>query len=214
MRPAREIAGDFYDFFLIDPKRLVIAVGDVCGKGLPASLFAAIAVTVLRTTIREEANLEKAITRANSILCRDNAASLFATLFIGALDLESGRLDYCNCGHNAPMIVSANGVRTLPATGLPLAMMEDHAPVMKQTTLSSAEALVVYSDGITEALNAAGQEFGEDRLAETAQLLDNDATRAAVDRIIEAVDGFAGGCEQSDDITCAVIRRRDPARIG
>ena len=133
IRPAREVGGDFYDFFLLDENRLVLAVGDVCGKGLPASLFAAIAVTVLRTTLRDELNLSQAMARANAILCRDNAASLFATLFICILDLRTGGLEYCNCGHNPPLIVSGRKVSALPATGLPLAMIDDRVAGVAQS---------------------------------------------------------------------------------
>ena len=106
MRPAREVGGDFYDFFMLDANHLAIAIGDICGKGIAASLFMAVVVTVLRTAAHEEKNVASIISRANSLLCRDNASSMFATAFYAVLNLRSGVLEYCNCGHNAPFCFS------------------------------------------------------------------------------------------------------------
>lgn len=206
IRPAREVGGDFYDFFLLDDQRLVVAVGDVCGKGLPASLFAAIAVTVLRTTLRDETSLDRAMARANAILCRDNAASMFATLFIGVLDVGSGRLEYCNCGHNAPLIVSGKSMRHLPATGLPLAMLDDRVASVSETNLAPNDILILYSDGITEALNVEGEEFGDERLADAVADLVRDSAANLVQGLVTAADCFAGGAEQADDMTCLAVR--------
>ena len=106
MRPAREVGGDFYDFIPLDSNRLALVVGDVCGKGMPASLFMSVVVTVLRMAAREEQNAASAIARANALLCQDNKASMFATCFFAVLHLSEGVLEYCNCGHNAPIHLS------------------------------------------------------------------------------------------------------------
>lgn len=208
MRPAREVGGDFYDYFLLDARRVAFFLGDVCGKGLPASLFAATVVTALRTTIREEPRLETAVARANAILCRDNAASMFATAFIGVLDLESGDLAYCNCGHNPPLIVDDGALTQLPATGIPLAMIDTASASERRVRLEKARKLIVYSDGVTEALNPREEEYGEERLAQTAVALAGMGANEAVPRILAEVDSFAEGAEQSDDITCIVLERR------
>lgn len=209
MRPAREVGGDFYDFFMLDADRLAIIIGDVCGKGMSASLFMAVVVTVLRTAAREEADPASAIMRANSLLCRDNAASLFATAFYAVLNLRSGALEYCNCGHNAPVHISASGQpRRLAATGLPLALYADRQAAVCKTQLDPGDDLVLFTDGVTEAVNPAQEEFGEPRLV--SMLLENRNGQASelVSRLFDAVDSFAQAEEQADDITCVVITRR------
>ena len=207
MRPARDVGGDFYDVFLLDPHRLAFAIGDICGKGLPASLFMAIVVTVLRTTAREQPTVGAAIARANAILCRDNAASMFATAFFGVLDLRTGEIEYCNCGHNAPLVVSADGTtRMLPATGLPLALYEDRSATPATLTLARGESLVLFTDGVTEAVNTGLQEFGDDRLLEETLSHRGVGAEQLVARLFAAVDAFAGDADQADDITCIVVK--------
>jgi len=208
IRPAREVGGDFFDLLRLDDRRLVLAVGDVCGKGLPASLFMSIAVTVLRTAAREFAEAADIVARANTILCRDNPSGMFATAFFGILDIETGDLTYCNCGHNAPLLVSSDGaLRTLPATGLPLGMFEDRSAAQKSIRLQAGETLVVYSDGITEAMNPLQEEFGEERLA--GLLTKASASESAGDllgHLFAETDAFSGSAEQADDMTCIVVR--------
>jgi phosphoserine phosphatase RsbU/P len=154
MRPAREVGGDFYDFFMLDADHFAIAIGDVCGKGIAASLFMAVVVTVLRTAAREEKDVASTISRANSLLCRDNASSMFATAFYAVLNLRSGVLEYCNCGHNAPFqLLSSGETRGFPATGLPLALFADRSPAMASVTLNQSDTLVLFTDGVTEAMN-------------------------------------------------------------
>src|SRR6516162_4369031 len=126
IRPAREVGGDFYDYFMLDADRLAIVIGDVCGKGIPASLFMAVVVTVLRIAAREEPDAASTIARADAILRRDNSASLFATAFYAVLNLRSGTLEYCNCGHNAPVHLTLSGeLHRLVTTGPPLALFVD-----------------------------------------------------------------------------------------
>src|ERR1019366_1014358 len=149
MRPAREVGGDFYDYFMLDADRLAVVIGDVCGKGTPASFFMAVVVTVLRAAAREEADAASMIARANSLLCRDNAASMFATAFYGVLDLRSGALEYCNCGHNAPVHILASGeFRRLVATGLPLALYENLPAAASKIQLDPGDSLVLFTDGV------------------------------------------------------------------
>ena len=209
IRPARAVGGDFYDFIPLDADRLALVVGDVCGKGMPASLFMSVVVTVLRMAAREEQNAASAISRANALLCQDNKASLFATGFFAVLHLSEGVLEYCNCGHTAPVHLSATGqVRRLEATGLPLAMLADRPARAACVSFQPGDALFVFSDGVTEAINAAKEEFGDALLVET--LLKNREASVAelVSTVFEAVDAFACGEPQADDITCIAVRRR------
>ena len=209
IRPTREVGGDFYDFYMLDADRLAIMIGDVCGKGIPASLFMAVVVTVLRTAAREEPDAASTIARANTVLCRDNAASLFATAFYAVLDLRSGALQYCNCGHNAPVLIPASGEpRRLLSTGLPLALFADRPATASSIQLNPGDNLVLFTDGVTEAINPLKEEFGDSLLLETLLPDQNLTTTALVSQLFTAVDDFALGEEQADDIACVVVRRR------
>jgi serine phosphatase RsbU (regulator of sigma subunit) len=206
MRPARDVGGDFYDYFMLDADRIAFSIGDVCGKGLPASLFMAVVVTVLRTSGRDGGELANAMARANATLCRDNAASMFATAFFGVLNVRTGVLDYCNCGHVAPILVAAGfEPATFPTTGIPLGLFEERPPKMAQTKIRPGDTLILFTDGVTEAMNAAGEEFGETRLLDIATTSAKNGAAKTVQALFSAVDDFAEGVEQSDDITCLVV---------
>lgn len=206
MRPARDVGGDFYDYFVLDNDHIVFSIGDVCGKGLPASLFMAVVMTVLRTSIRDDDQIAAAMARANATLCRDNAASMFATVFFGVLNVRTGILDYCNCGHVAPVLLGVHSAPVvLPATGIPLGLFEDRAPKMAQTRMQPGDCLVLITDGVTEAMNAAGEEFGDTRLLDVIKGAAANGAARTVDDIFSAVDLFADEVEQSDDITCLVV---------
>jgi serine phosphatase RsbU (regulator of sigma subunit) len=193
MRPAREVGGDFYDYFMLDADRLAVVIGDVCGKGTPASLFMAVVVTVLRAAAREEADV----------------ASMFATAFYGVLDLRSGALEYCNCGHNAPVHILASGeFRRLDATGLPLALYENLPAEASKIELDPGDSLVLFTDGVTEAVNLSQEEFGEPLLLETLLESRQCTMSELVSRLFAVVDAFAQEEEQADDITCVAVRRR------
>ena len=169
----------------------------------------AVVVTVLRTAAREQPDAASTIGRMNAILCRDNAASLFATAFYGVLNLRSGSLDYCNCGHNAPVQILVSGeIRRLSATGLPLALFTEHPYVASRAQLNPGDDLILFTDGITEALNPLKEEFGDPLLTETLLSHRNLTAAELVSRLFETVDSFAQGEEQADDIACIVIRRR------
>jgi len=207
IRPARNVSGDLYDFFPIDENRVVLAIGDVCGKGIPASLFMAVVMTVLRISAREAQDAETIISRTNAILSRDNAASMFATLFFGVLDLRDGSLEYCNCGHNPPLIVTGSGsIRQLAGTGLPLAIDPDGGATARSVTLAPDDLLVLFTDGVTEAMNTAHEEFSDRRLLEILGEAGPGDPETVVQFIFDAVDRFVEDAEQSDDITCIALR--------
>jgi sigma-B regulation protein RsbU (phosphoserine phosphatase) len=208
MRPARDVGGDFYDYFMLDDDRLVVCIGDICGKGISASIFMSVVITTLRTAAREEREVAAIMARANAILSRDNAACMFATVFFALIDLKSGHVDYCNCGHNPPYLLDGSGqARSLVATGLPMGLYGEIAPGSAETSLQIGDMLVLFTDGVTEAMNNSNEEFGEDALLETLKAKHLCSGAQLVADIFAAVDQFAGGAEQADDITLLALKR-------
>jgi sigma-B regulation protein RsbU (phosphoserine phosphatase) len=134
-------------------------------------------------------------------------------VFYGVLDIRNGTLEYCNCGHNAPLVLDAAGnITTLPATGLPLGVYPDFSATAHTISLSPEDLLVLFTDGVTEAMNTVDEEFTDERLQETLLAARNLGTEEIVDRVFHEVDGFAQGAEQADDITCFVLRRLPPGK--
>lgn len=206
MRPAREVGGDFYDFFAIDDDRLGVVIGDVSGKGVPASLFLAITRTVIRLVAREHDDLAVGIGRANELLSAENVSSMFATVFYGVLDCATGTLTYCNCGHNPPMVVRADGrSELLTGTGLPLAMLPEATYAQRSITLEPGDRVVLYTDGVSEAHSAADIEFGDARLAAAIEEFRRGSARELVEGILRRVAEFSDGVPQSDDRACLAL---------
>jgi phosphoserine phosphatase RsbU/P len=205
MHPARAIGGDFYDFFPIDGDRLAVTVADVSGKGIPAALFMAVSRTVLRTGERGD-DMARDMEGANRLLSADNAASMFVTAFHGVFDLKTGVLHYCNAGHNAPYLLRATGgSEKLPATGIPFGVDGDRPYRVAETMLRPGDVLFVYSDGISEAFNPQGEEFGTARLEAALEEVRGRSAAALIGHVLAAAAGFAAGAEQSDDITALAL---------
>jgi phosphoserine phosphatase RsbU/P len=208
IRPTREVGGDFYDFFTLDETRLAFVTGDVCGKGPPASLFAARVLTLLRTLGRDRPEPADVIARANELLCEENDAAMFATAFFGVLDLRSGDLSYCNCGHVAPFHLTPSGeIHRLRRTGLPLAIDAGLPAAVATTRLSPGDKLMLITDGVTEATDVINTEFGEERLLDLLGQAGALPPAALVEQVFSAVDAFAQSADQADDIACLIIER-------
>ncbi|HEV2336346.1 MAG TPA: SpoIIE family protein phosphatase [Stellaceae bacterium] len=205
MHPAREIGGDFYDYFLIDPNRLAIIVADVSGKGIPASLFMAVSRTVMRSVASAE-DMQAGMEAANRLLATHNTACMFVTLFHGVLDLSSGLLRYCNAGHNPPYLLRAEGGRdTLGGTGVPFGIDAEMPYPIAETMLHPGDTLFLFSDGITEAFDRDGSEFGTARLEAALEAGRGGTAAQLVAGVLGATAAFAAGAEQSDDITCLCL---------
>lgn len=206
IRPAREVGGDLYNYFPMGPDRIAIVIGDVSGKGVPASLFMGITQTVIQIALREIDDLATAVGRANQFLSRDNRKSMFATLFCGVLELSSGTLTYCNCGHNPPLVLRAAGAcEGLATCGPALAVVAPVAYRPRTIVLAPGDRLLLYTDGITEAENATQEQFGEDRLAAACGAPCGAAAQDLVEEVVRRVDEFASGAPQSDDIACVAL---------
>ena len=208
MRPARDVGGDFYDVFITEDGRALLVVADVSGKGVPASLFMAVSQTLLRATIEAISPIEAAIARANAQLESRNDEGLFVTAFIAELHLASGSLRYINAGHCDGYVRHGDGsLSVLASTGPALAMVAGRGFAAQVVPFGPGDLLFITSDGVTEAIAADGQMFGEERVMAVLAELDHPDPAGALAAVDRAVVAFSQGCEQSDDITCLALAR-------
>jgi serine phosphatase RsbU (regulator of sigma subunit) len=206
--PAQTVGGDTFDFIEIDDARCAICLGDVSGKGLPASLIMTNAQATLRSVTLNDQTPGRRIAVANNLMCRSTADDRFVTLFYGVLDSATHELVYCSAGHEQPFLVSADGaMRRLEMGGLALGVFENMTYEQETVALKPGDVVVVFSDGVPDATNAADEEFTAKRLeAVLAENRDKPAA-ALVDAIIDAVNAHAGNAPQFDDLTVVVVKR-------
>jgi serine phosphatase RsbU (regulator of sigma subunit) len=203
MKPARDVGGDFYDVFLLDENRLALLIGDVCGKGVPASLFMSITMTVLRLAAKQDRDIALTLIEANRMLFAQNPSGLFATLFYGVLDLDTGVLEYASAGHNPPFLLRRDGAcLQLTAGGTPMGILPEKNVRPHTLRLEPGDTLFLYTDGVTEAEDANGAEYGEVTLAGTLQRAAGASAETICRAVMEDVARFAGTDDQFDDITC------------
>ena len=204
--PAKEVGGDLYDFFFIDDNHLCFAVGDVSGKGVPASLFMAVTKTLFKATAGNGGTPGEILARLNTEICRDNESCMFVTFFCGILDIRTGQVDYSNAGHNLPYVVSDGILAALPKTGgMALGVSEAADFRSSQILLKRGDQLVLYTDGVTEAMDKDDQFFAEGRLETTLQAMKGRRGKEVVEGVVKAVQHFSNGAPQSDDITLLVL---------
>ena len=200
--PARDVGGDFYDYFLLDDRRIAITIGDVSGKGVPAALFMAATQTALRVALRQQHALDTAIAAANNLLVANNDEAMFATLFCATIDIRSGVGCACNCGHPAPFVLRRGGGRDrIAPSSLPLGAKQDALYKAEPMTLHAGDMLFLWTDGLSDALNHAGETYGEQRLEQLLSRPSTDSPNGAVLAAFDAVTEFAAGAPQFDDLT-------------
>ena len=209
MAPARNVGGDFFDVILLENDRLGLAVADVSDKGVPAALFMMSSRTLLKGSAIGMGNPGAVLAEVNDLLTEDNETFMFVTVLYAVFDPDSGRLDYANGGHSNPLLVHTDGSsEELPLTGgIALGVMPELQYAESSITMAPGDTLVLYTDGVSEAMNSDGEEFGVDRLRQI--FIDHPPTsaREANEAILDAVNRFADGHPQSDDVTCLVLRR-------
>ena len=209
-RPAREVGGDFYDFFELKDGRLGIVVGDATGKGVPAALVMASARSMLRAVAQASDSPGDALRRVNDPLATDIPPNMFVTCFYAILDPNSGSLTYANAGHDLPYLHRNSAAEELRATGMPLGLMPEMGYEERQTILNSGEAALLYSDGLVEAHDPEGEMFGFPRLR--ALVAEHGTERSLGDFLMKELYSFVGeGWKQEeDDITLLTLRRSAP----
>ena len=210
MLAAKDVGGDFYDFFPIDEHRIGFTIADVSGKGVPAAIFMAVSRTLIKATGLQEPRTDECMRTANDILCGESVGSMFVTVFYGIYDLDTGLVTFTNAGHNPPYILRADGtVEVLKSTiNLVLGVMEGMPFSSETLQLNPGDALVMYTDGVTEAENPQHDQFGESRLEAALAELKGATSKQIVSTVNSKVKEFTDGAAQSDDITQLVIRRK------
>ena len=203
MTPAKEVGGDLYDFFVQD-ERLYFCVGDVSGKGIPASLFMAVTRNLFRIVAQQGRSPEEIATQINLILSHDNEQNMFVTMFIGCADLKTGHLDYCNCGHNAPLIDGQ--FMKLQYTNRPIGIWEEGGFIGESIDDIRGRQMLIYTDGLNEAENPQKQLFGEHRLQELMAGALSLNSEQVIDMLQEAVERHRDGAAPNDDLTLLCLK--------
>jgi phosphoserine phosphatase RsbU/P len=208
LEPAREIGGDLYDYFLIDKDHLFFAVGDVSDKGIPAALFMAVTKTLLKGVAETGMDPSEILHRCNVELCGENDSMMFVTVFCGILNLRTGRLKYSNAAHEHPVVIKSDGrSEYLPVPdGFLLGVDEDSIYQTMETRLEPGDRLIVYTDGVTEAVNAAGELYSHTNLMAVIQSSASVSAEDIGTEILESVKQFSSGIAQADDITMLALR--------
>ena len=215
MVPAKEVGGDFYDYFLVGDQHLALVVADVSGKGIPAAFFMAISRTLLKNNATLLAEPAHIMARLNDQLCSENEQMMFVTVFFGLLELATGKLDYVNAGHNPPVLRRADGTVSLLPSGqnTALAVIDGLDYVPGQLTLANGDLLLLYTDGVTEAANAQDQLFGETRMLDIVQAHQpgQPSQTSLTQAVLQQIRVFEAGAAQADDITCVSVLYKGPA---
>ncbi|MXX15648.1 MAG: SpoIIE family protein phosphatase [Gemmatimonadetes bacterium] len=211
MEPARQVGGDFFDIINLENDRIGLAIADVSDKGVPAALFMMSSRTLMKGAAIGKSNPTDVLTEVNHLLQEDNDAAMFVTVFYAEYNPADGSLSYANGGHNPPVIVHADGSSTvLPQTnGIALGILPDIEYEQNSVTLSPGDTLVLYTDGITEAMNAQNEEFEMERLLTVLSGASSQDVREMNQAIFQAVQAFAGDMPQFDDMTCMTLFCRE-----
>ena len=200
--PAKEVGGDLFDFFIMDEK-LYFCIGDVSGKGVPASLVMAVTRSLFRTVAAHEKSPGRIVTAMNESMSDMNESTMFVTFFCGVLDMNTGHLRYCNAGHNAPVLLNTAKALLPVVSNVPLGIVAGTVFQEQETDLKYDDALFLYTDGVTEAENAKHELFGEERMVDALSGLKG--SKAHLEEMQKALDAFVGDTPQSDDITMLFV---------
>ena len=210
MTPAKDVGGDFYDFFRIDDERIGFVMADVSGKGVPAAIFMAVSRTLIRAIGMQGNSPSQTIRNSNELLCKESVNCMFVTVFYAIYNTKTGEVNYCNAGHNSPYITHADGtVESLPiSSNCMIGAIEGLEFNEGTLVLEKGDMLTMYTDGVNEAVNPSFEEYGNQRLNDTLAAMHGKTCKETIDGLLESVKTFADGAEQSDDITVLAIKRK------
>jgi phosphoserine phosphatase RsbU/P len=216
IQPAKEVGGDFYDFFQIDQNHLCFVIADVSGKGIPASLFMAVTKTLIKAKAVVGLTPDKIVSRVNEELCVGNDTNMFVTIFCAILDIRTGEMEYTNGGHNPPLIIRKTGeVSILKSTGgIVVGVIDDAKYTADKLALEPGDSIYLYTDGVNEAMNKNGDLFSDKRLEQEIIRLKKKSIKEIIDGIMGEVELFAKDTQQSDDITMMVIQYKGNIKEG
>lgn len=208
MVAAKEVGGDFYDFFMIDNHRLGFVIGDVSGKGIPSAIFMAVSRTLIRATGMKGISAAECLESVNNLLCNESVSCMFVTVFYGILDTGTGQINFASAGHNPPYIVRKDGsFKMLDSSGdIVLGVFEGKAFKPMQAHLEPGDGILLYTDGVTEAFNVQNEIYGEHRLEKVLPALADKNVKDAILAVNEDVSRFTAGADQSDDITMLYLK--------
>ena len=209
MNAAKDVGGDFYDFFRIDDDKIGFVIADVSGKGVPAAIFMAVSRTLIRATGIRGVTPSECISYSNDLLAKESANNMFVTVFYGIYNIKTGEVTYTNAGHNPPYLIKAGGtIEQLPLSkDIVVGALDDFQFSEETLQLEHGETLLLYTDGVTEAINVNDEEYGEKRLEETLKDVTQQNCQQIINTVKADVKTFAGEAEQSDDITLLAIKR-------
>ena len=209
MEAAKDVGGDFYDFFRIDEDHIGFVIADVSGKGVPAAIFMAVCRTLIRATGIKGGAPSECITYTNDLLVEESVSDMFVTVFYGIYNLKTGEVVYTNAGHNPPYVVKADGsIKNLPLSkNLVTGIVEGYQYTEETLQLEHGDTLLLYTDGVTEAIDTESKEYGEERLKNLLRQSAQASCQELIDMVKADVKSFAGNEEQSDDITLLAIKR-------
>jgi sigma-B regulation protein RsbU (phosphoserine phosphatase) len=212
-RPAREVAGDYYDFLPLGKGRLGLVIADVSGKGMPAALFMAVTRSIIRTSVFDMRSPKKGIERANLLICADATGGMFVTLFYAQLNPEIGEVTYVNAGHNPPLVCEHGAsigqveLTELTRTGMALGVLPDDPLDQRTLHLGPGGFIFLYTDGVVDATNSQGRMFGKERLKNILVENGHKAAMTIVTALENEIDSFTGSAAQFDDIAILIAKR-------
>ena len=210
MTPAKEVGGDFYDFFRLDDERIGLVMADVSGKGVPAAIFMAVSRTLIRAIALQGYGPGACLTKANELLCKESVGSMFVTVFYTIYNTSTGEMEYCNAGHNPPYIVRKGGkVEQMPlSTNCIVGGIEGLEYKSEKTRLSVGDTIVMYTDGVNEAINSGFEEYGTERMEKLLHQQSEHDCHTIIEAQMSDLRAFTGEEPQSDDITIMALKRK------
>ena len=210
MIPAKDVGGDFYDFFRLDDERIGLIIADVSGKGVPASIFMAVSRTLIRTVALQGGTPAECLSTANNLLSQESVNSMFVTVFYAIYNTKTGAIDYCNGGHNQPCVMHADGtLEMLSMTNSYILGAFAGLPYQNgKARLGVGDTLLMYTDGVNEAFNTSFEQYGDSRMIKALEGLCQKNSQEIIDGLHQDVNAFVGEAPQSDDITLLALKRK------